>query len=637
MRILAFLLLLFSCPVLFAQNQLSTKNKKAIELYTLADNFRVRGQYDQAVNMLLEAIEKDRGFEEAYYRLGITFKSMHEYGKSIDIFLKGLDLTKDPKRKKIFNFELGDSYLKVGSYRKALDYLNQFLEAEILNKPKIELARFWKRNAEFSLQNMKVNSQFQPQALSDSLNRFKMQYFPVLTADEQQMIFTRRKGAGQNDDEDLVISTRKANGDWGTPVSISANINTEDNEGTSTISADGRQLIFTSCLGRKGFGSCDLFQSKKIGDEWTVPVNMGAQINSAAWESQPSLSSDGRILYFVSDRRGGQGGRDLYLSYQMDDGKWTKAENMGAIVNTGFDEFSPFIHSNGRTLYFASDGRPGFGGYDIYKTEKQNAQWTEPVNFGYPINDHEDQFSLFVTADGERGYYSHEEARKLNATKIFEITVPEELRPKVISNVVKGIVRDKKTKKPLKSKVELFDIQKNELVSRVNSDSINGSYLMVLTQGSDYALYISAEGYLFRNLNFNYENEAVPKPVVIDVDLERADAGASIVLNNIFFEYDKYELQEKSITELDRVVQFLTDNPKIKVEISGHTDNKGSDAYNLQLSQKRAQAVADYLIKKGLDVKRLKQIGFGSTKPITPNDTDENRQRNRRIEFKIQD
>jgi len=636
MKILFSFLLILSCAVTFSQAVLSTKNKKAIELYTTADNFRVRGQYDQAVNLLVQALEKDKDFEEAYYRLGITFKSMHEYGKSVDIFQKGLQLTKDPKRQKIFCFELGDSYLKLGNYQNALDYLNRFLDAEILNKPKIELAQFWKRNAEFGLRNIKNNSQFQPHKLNDSLNRFKMQYFPVLTADEQQMIFTRRLGAGQNDDENLVISTRKPNGDWGLPVSISPNINTDDNEGTCTISADGRQLIFTSCLGRKGYGSCDLFQSKKIGDEWTVPVNMGAQINSAAWESQPSLSADGRIIYFVSDRRGGQGGRDLYFSYQTDDGKWTKAENMGPLVNTGYDEFSPFIHSNGRTLYFASDGRPGFGGYDIYKTEKESNQWIEPVNFGYPVNDHEDQFSLFVTADGERGYYSHEEARQLNATKIYEITVPEDLRPKLVSNVVKGIVWDKQTKKPLKSKIELFNIQKNELVSRVNSDSVNGSYLMVLTQGADYALYVSAEGYLFKNLNFNYENEAVPKPVIIDIDLEKANAGASIVLNNIFFEYDKYELQEKSITELDRIVQFLTDNPRIRVEISGHTDNKGSDVYNIQLSQKRAQSVADYLVTKGLDAKRLKQTGYGSHKPISPNDTEDNRKINRRIEFRIQ-
>ena len=217
---------------------------------------------------------------------------------------------------------------------------------------------------------------------------------------------------------------------------------------------------------------------------------------------------------------------------------------------------------------------------------------------------------------------------------IQEIELAQLFAPHGDISTVK-IVRDKKTRQALKSKVELYNIQKNELISRVSSDSVNGEYLMVLTQGADYALYVSAQGYLFRSLNFNYENQETAKPVVIDVDLEKAGAGVSIVLNNIFFEYDKFELKDKSITELDRVAQFLTDNPTVKVEISGHTDNKGSAAYNIQLSQKRAQSVADYLIKKGLDMKRFKQVGYGSQKPLRPNDTEENRQVNRRIEFKI--
>jgi len=620
----------------WGQAPLSTKNKKAIELYMLADNFRVRGQYGEAVNLLIQALQKDQNFEEAYFRLGITFKSMRDFSKSTEILTKGLQVTRDPKKQKSFLFELGDNYLRVGNYQKALDYLNGYLDSEMLNKAKMDQATLWKRNAEFGLRNKKNEAGFEPRPLSDSVNCFTMQYFPVLTADEQQLIFTRRLGAKDEHDEDLVISTRKSNGEWSKPVSVSEKINSEYNEGTCTISADGRQLIFTSCLGRRGYGNCDLFESRKVGDQWTTPVNMGAQINSAGWESQPSLSADGRTIYFVSDRRGGIGNRDLYFSYQLDDGKWTKAENLGTTINTPYDEISPFIHSNGKTLYFTSNGRPGFGGYDIFKTEREEGKWTEPVNFGSPVNNHEDQFSLFITANGERGYYSHEGDHKQNATKIYEITVPEELRPKFRSNVVKGIVRDSKTKSPLKSKVELYDIDKNELIAVVNSDSVSGQYLNVLTQGADYALYVSSRDYLFKSLNFNYEKEENPQPVIIDVDLDKVGAGATAVLNNIFFDVDKFDLKDKSTTELDKIAKFLNDNPGISVEIGGHTDNTGSATYNLQLSQKRAQSVADYLIKKGLESKRLKQVGYGSQKPLRPNDTEENKQINRRIEFKIQ-
>ncbi len=618
-----------------AQPVLSSKNKKAIELYTEADNFRVRGEYKEALNLLQQAIDKDNNFSEAYFRQALIHKSLRDYPKAIDLYMKGLRLTADPRKQKAYFLELGEIYLLEGEYEKSLQFLDRFLDAEILNKQKIDQAGLWKRNAQFALKNRKIISEFQPHVLSDTVNAFAMQYFPVLTADERELIFTRRNGSGQDDDEDLVIAGKDDQGRWMRPVSVSPNINSRLNEGTCTISADGRQLIFTSCIGRRGYGSCDLFESRKIGEEWTRPVNLGPEINSAAWESQPSLSSDGRMLFFVSDRRGGMGNKDLYVSYKLDENRWTKAENLGDKINTPYEEISPFIHVNGRTLFFASNGKPGFGGYDIYRTERENGEWIDPVNFGFPVNTHEDQFSLFITANGKYGFYSHEDNLKANSSKIVEITIPEELQLRYKSNYVKGIVRDKKTGKPLKAQVELFNINKNELTSSVRSDSVTGEYLMVLTQGADYGLYVSRPGYLFQSLNFNYEVQENLVPVALDVFLEPVETGASGVLNNLFFDFDKYALQDKSFTELDKVIRFLKENPKIRVEISGHTDNAGTLAYNLQLSQKRAQSVATYLITHGIEAARLIQKGYGAQKPLKPNDTDENRQINRRIEFRV--
>jgi len=630
-----FLVLSFVSQQSVAQVGLSTKNKKAIELYMSADNYRVRGQYKQAIDLLNQAIDKDKEFVEAYLSLGIIYKSQKDLAKSTSNFEKGLELTTDPKKQKPYYFELADNNLRAGKYQEGLTYVNKYLEAEQLNKVRIELANMWKRNAEYAIQNQKITSQYKPRPLSDTVNHFVMQYFPVLTADEQEMIYTRRLGERNQDDEDLAIVKKLPNGNWSMPASISGNINSEFNEGTSTISADGRSLIFTSCIGRKGYGSCDLFESHKVGNEWSVPVNMGPTINSTAWESQPSLSADGRTIYFVSDRKGGQGDRDIYVSYKLDDNKWTKAENLGKPINSPFEEISPFIHVNGRTLFFSTNGRTGFGGLDIYKTERENGVWAEPVNFGSPINDHEDQFSLFITADGKTGYYSHEDQLKQNSSKIYTMTIPEELQIKFRSNVVKGIVRDKGTKTPLKAKIELYDLQKNESVSTVLSDSITGDYLIVLTQGSDYGLYVSAKNYLFQSLNFNYEKENNLKPVEIDVYLDKASAGAMAVLNNIFFEFDKFDLKDTSIPELNKVVKFLQENPDLKVEVSGHTDNSGTVSYNQQLSLKRAQSVSKYLVAQGIDQKRITQKGFGSEKPVKPNDSEENKQINRRIEFKI--
>ncbi len=618
-----------------AQMPLSTKNKKAIELYVEADNLRVRGQFGQAISLLQQAIEKDKNFSEAYFRLGITFKMMEDLDRSTKSYEAGLYLTQDQKKQKAYFFELGDNYLRAGNYEKARDFLNRYLDSEMLNKAKMDQATLWKRNADYAIKNRGNISGFVPRPLSDTVNCFPMQYFPVLTADEQELIFTRRLGSGNENDEDLVVAKKDSLGRWTKPISISDNVNSEFNEGTCTISADGRQLIFTSCLGRKGYGNCDLFQSVKVGDTWSQPLNMGPQINSAAWESQPSLSADGRVLYFLSDRKGGLGNRDIYVSYQSEPNKWTKAENLGPKINTAYDEISPFIHVNGRTLFFAANGRLGFGGYDLYRSEKENGEWQEPVNFGYPVNNHEDQFSLFISADGKRGYYSHEEGSKNSSGKIYELVIPEELQIKFRSNYVKGKVKDKKTGQPLNARIELYDVVKNTLVSTVSSDSLTGDYLMVLTQGSEYGLFVTKKDYVFQSLNFNYESEIAIEPVVVNVFLDKVTVGASTVLKNIFFEFDKYDLQDKSITELEKMVRFLSENPLVKVEISGHTDNDGSPAYNIKLSQNRAQSVANYLVQHGIDVKRITQKGYGADRPIKPNDSEENKQANRRIEFKI--
>jgi outer membrane protein OmpA-like peptidoglycan-associated protein len=635
LRIVLGSILVFSVLGAWAQPQLSTTNKKAIELYAQADNYRVRGQYREALELLNQAIAKDQNFAEAYFRQGLILKAVRDYPQSNKVFLIGLSLTPDEKRQKGYFYELGDNYLLEGNYKKALECLDHYLAAESLNKPKMDQATIWKKNALFGLQNQKQTAEFQLRQLPDTVNAYVMQYFPVMTADEQELIFTRRVGGNHDDDEDLVICRKDSLGRWVPPVSLSPNINSPLNEGTCTISADGRHLIFTSCIGRRGYGSCDLFESRKVGNEWTVPVNLGPGVNSAAWESQPTLSSDGRTLFFVSDRRGGVGDKDIYVSYKMESGKWTKAENLGPNINTPYEEISPFIHVNGRTLFIASNGKPGFGGYDLYRSEYENGAWTPTENFGSPVNNHEDQFSLFITRDGKKGFYSHEDNNRVNASVLFEMRVPAELQLKYKSNYVKGTVRDAQTKLPLDARVELFSINKNELISAVSADSITGEYLIVLTQGADYALYVSHPGYLFRSLNFNYEIQENLTPISVDVLLDPIQAGASAVLNNIFFDLNKFDLKEKSVTELDKVIRFLTENPTLRIEIGGHTDNLGTAAYNLTLSLKRAQSVANYLTAHGIIAARLTQKGYGADKPLASNDTEENRQINRRIEFRL--
>jgi OOP family OmpA-OmpF porin len=633
------LLLVFLFPAMaLAQMPLSTRSKKAIEYYTQADNFRVRGQFSQAISLLNQAIQKDKNFVEAYYRLGIVYMSLKDFPQAAKNFEKGLSLTTDVRKQKVFWYDLGETYFSMGNYKPAEKMISQFLEAEVANKLKIDRAKLLLRNIEFATENKNNASAYKLKRLSDTVNAFVMQYFPVLTADQQELIFTRRINGGPNDDEDLVISKRDSRGGWTFPESLSENINSKFNEGTSTISADGRKLIFTSCVGRQGYGSCDLFESVRIGDEWTQPKNLGPAVNSSEWESQPSLSADGRTLYFVSDRRGGAGRRDIWMSFLNEKGEWTRARNVGKPINTEYDEISPFIHVNNRVLYFASNGLIGFGGYDIFFSERDTASaWTQPKNLGSPINSHEDQFSLFITADGKKGYYSHEESKDggFTVSHIYEIEIPEAQRIRYRSNYVKGVVRDKDTREPLVASIELINLETNETESLVSSDSVSGAYLIVLTQGAEYALYVNKKQYLFRSLNFNYSTGKDFEPIILDIDLEKATEGTTGVLQNIFFDVDKFDLKEKSITELRKILRFLKENPTLRVEISGHTDNSGSETYNLQLSQKRAQAVYEYLVAHEVDPERLTAKGYGPHQPIADNSTEEGRQKNRRIQFKL--
>jgi OOP family OmpA-OmpF porin len=617
-----------------AEAQLSTKSKKAAELYAEADNFRVRGQYTQAIDLLEQAIAKDKNFHEAYFRLGVIYKAKGEIDIAEKLLLKVIELNAGNNGPSFF--ELGELYIKKNNYQESIDYINKYLAYDPRNRQRVAEAEKILANAQFAIDNAEEMAEFDPHPLGDTVNAFPMQYFPILSVDQNSLIFTRRLGTSMQHDEDLVVSTRDDEGVWQLPVSISENINSEFNEGTCTLSADGRTLIFTSCYGRQGYGSCDLYISEKTGDEWSVPKNLGPAINSSAWDSQPSLSADGRRLFFISNRSGGVGSRDIWLAYKNENNEWEKPVNLGRGINTVNDEVSPFIHSNNKTLYYATNGLPGFGGFDIYYSNELDEKWGKPENLGPPINNGEDQVSLFITSDGNRGYYSNEDNKsKERKGIIYEFDVPKSKRVEYRTSFVTGTVKDSITHLPLKAKIELYDIELDRRVSLVNSDSINGKYLMVLTEGSQYALYVERPGYLFQSNTFNYQKGDSSMSIQKDFLLSPIKEGVKTVLNNIFFETDKYELTDKSKTELKKVVDFMSDNPSIKIQIEGHTDNVGSDSYNNELSKRRSLSVYTFLLNNGIVQKRISYQGFGSKKPKVPNDSDQNRQLNRRIEFKI--
>ena len=617
----------------------STKSKKAIAYYEQSTNFFIRRQYGPALELLEYALKKDDDFAEAQLRVGKIYYAVNNEDQAKVHLQKAVREKFDDPRFTDAHLLLANLHFGDGEYEEAQRLLQHLLELPRLPNVIKNDARNLVANIEYTQREISHPLPYQPEPVGGEVNQLPLQYFPVLTVDQQTMIFTGRRGTTPQYDEDIYVSQKNAQGVWQQPTPISENVNTPRNEGTCTVSADGRTLIFTACEDRSGLGSCDLYLTRRTGDRWSRPENLGHNVNSRAWESQPSLSADGRTLYFVSDRKGGAGRRDIYVTQRQGDTTWTVAQNVGATINTARDEVSPFIHVNGQTLYFASNGRPGFGGFDLYVTERESA-WSEPQNLGYPINTYQDQASLFITADGRHGYYSNEQNRDNNAirSEIYRFELPEQIRVSNRSSYVQGTVYDAVTKQPLGADVELIDLRQQQQVSTVQSDSVTGRYLMVLTEGTYYALYVNKQQYLFKSLTFDYatpEDEAVPQPVTVDVYLDPVQPGKETVLNNIFFDTDKYEIKERSEPELQKIITFLQENSSVRIVINGHTDNVGATDYNQRLSANRARAVYDYLVAAGVAADRLDSQGYGSERPVAGNDTAAGRQKNRRIAFEI--
>ncbi|MEJ8802002.1 OmpA family protein [Pontibacter sp. H249] len=621
-----------------AQHQkLSTTNAKAEKLYVKADEYARARDFNRALQSLAEATEKDPKFAEAYIKAANLHKMMGNKDATFNNLQKGLSLVPFNPAYGNFYFDLADLYFAQGNYEDSKKNFQAFLKSNPRNPKLVSWAREQIKTADYAIEAMKEPVPFDPVQMSGSINKFGLQYFPYTTADQRFFIYTARLSARPDHDENIFI-TERVNGEWQVPISISNNINTNANEGAATISGDGKTLVFTSCNRADGLGDCDLYISFRTGNEWSKPKNMGMAVNSKAWDSQPSLSADGRTLYFTSTRGGGVGKEDIWVTYQNEDATWVKPGNLGKSINTTGRDMAPSVHMSGSTLYFVSDGHQGMGGLDVFKTNlNQQKQWSEPQNLGYPLNTHADEGSLFITPDNKTGYYSRRVTTDAGApaVQLFRFNLPAEWRSRENSTYAQGRVFDAVTKKPLNAQVQLYDVQSDSLLQQVNSDKVSGEYTVVLTEGRQYALYVAAPKYLMNSVSFDYTSPKNLTPVALDVYLEPIKAGATMVLNNLFFDTGKYALEKQSKTELNKLIRFIQQNGTLKIEIEGHTDDVGADKDNQLLSEKRAKSVADYLTSNGISKDRIRYKGYGETKPVKPNTSEENRQLNRRIEMRV--
>lgn len=640
MRFHLFLMLILLNACAVAQK---TTDKKAENLFIEGIRYINMGQMEAAEMSLTKAVQRDPNFLDAKLNLAQVYLMQNRF----DIAQKTLEeiVAANPTYDARSYFTLGYLAQMKNDYVKAKSYFENYLKYADSRDPKQVDARLALAGADFAIQAIANPVPYDPINMGPNINTKSDEYFPALTADEDFLMFTRALPVdgpmGYN--EDFYFSEKEGL-EWKPSYNPGAPINTFTNEGAPTISADGKYIIFTACdldgslnygPGRKGYGSCDLFVSHRKGDTWGKPVNMGRTINSPAWETQPSFASDGKTLYFIRGKsRGNEKEADIYVSELTEEG-WSMARPLPKNINTPRSEESVFIHPDNQTLYFSSNGHIGMGDFDIYMSRKlPDGSWSNPKNLGYPINTSGHENSFHVSASGKYAIIGSDREGGFGGIDLYTFELYDEIQPKKITYLT-GIIKDAETKKPISANFELINLENDSLMAQASSDPINGSFLVVLPNSSRYALIAENSNYLYLSENFELNLEENAQNYERTFYLQPIKAGGTVVLKNVFFDTDKFDLKPESKTELNKLVAMLKKNATLKIEISGHTDNQGNAASNKTLSENRAKAVYQFLIDAGIETARLSYKGYGSEKPIADNNTLEGRAENRRTEFTI--
>ncbi|TSJ37287.1 OmpA family protein [Mucilaginibacter corticis] len=627
-NIILLSLLLCLSVFAYAQQQYSTTNEDAIKYFAQANQSIDEHQYDQAIQLLQKAIKEDGKFIEAHAQLADMMHVKHDNKGAIEELKKVIAISPDFSR--AVYLKVGDMEISEALYPNALAHLQKYLSySGITEQNKLHGQKLIK-DCVFSIEALQHPVAFKPINMGANINTAADEYSPVATADDKTIIYTRQI----NYNEDFYQSSN-VNNEWQKATYLSDKINTPNyNEGSESVSQDGKFLFFTGCNRPDGRGRCDIYVAQKKGDNWGKPFDLSPPVNTGGWESQPSISADGRTLYFVSNRAGGYGGYDIWKSTLTDKG-WGEPENLGPNINTSYNEQSPFIHPDDSTLYFCSNGWPGMGNQDLFVSRLgKDGKWQVPKNLGYPINTNGDESGLSLTANGNYAFFSSNKLEGYGGFDIYTFELPPNLRPHLVT-YVKGFVSDAQTKQPLESAVEIIALETNKPVYQDYSSPEKGDFLATITAGKNYGLNISKPGYLFYSENFSLVGHTSGNPFNIMVMLEPIEVGNKVILKNIFFDTNKYQLEPESRSELQKLIEFLALNPTVHIEISGHTDNVGNDDLNQKLSENRAKSVYDFLLSGKVDPARMVYKGYGKTQPIAPNDNDENRAKNRRTEFKI--
>ncbi|MFN0190084.1 MAG: OmpA family protein [Bacteroidia bacterium] len=618
----------------------SSTNKSAVR-----DFEDGKKQYDsrqdvKAIKLMESAVRKDSNFIEPWMVLGQIYLEGRDYKSSLEHYRKVVQIS--PSYLPGVNMLVGDLEMKFANYEKAkVNFENYLSFSKNLGADFIAEANQKIMNCVFAIDAMKHPVPYQPINLGTGVNTADAEYFPSFTVDQQEIIFTRDVKdvrAPEGHQEDFFIAKLK-DSTWLSAKNAGAPLNSSGNEGGPSISADGRVLFFTACERTDGLGSCDIYLCQRTADgNWSKPINLGAPINSSAWESQPSFSSDGKTLYFIrgSYTRDRSKLYDIYSSTFQTDMTWSNPVPLSDTINSKGIEESVFIHPDNQTLYFSSDGHTGMGGLDIFVSRRQeNGRWGAPKNLGYPINTANDDNSLVVSADGKRAYFSSNRQGGFGNLDLYRFDLYKDVQPALVS-YIKARVVDAVTGNPLSAQFEIIDVETGKVMVSNTTDKKRGEFLACLPAGKNYMLNVDKETYLFYSDYFECKT-ANDKQNAYEllIKLQQPKAGEKVVLKNIFFDVNQFALKTESFSELNKLVSFLKSQATLRIEVSGHTDNTGDKKANVILSEQRAKAVVNFLIEKGIPAARMTYKGYGDTKPVASNDTEEGKAKNRRTEFSI--
>jgi len=622
-------------------------DKKLEKKYNDATLSFKHGNYMNTIILLRDVLKEEPNCTDAAYLMGLANvkKATPNYKDAEKCFMQVLNDC--PSYDVYLYFYLGQLAYGAERWEDAAKYLDIFLKDvdKIKSDEDYDKATELDKYARFTLDAIAHPVPFEPQVV-EGISTPQDEYLPILSPDNQVALFTRVvKLEGDKNSvvssarmqEKFMFSDLDKDGKYSKGEEMPEPFNIQDNEGGATLTADNNTLFYTVCKydNAKHYLNCDIYYSEKVNGDWSPIKSVSDKINLPySWESQPSISADGRTLFFVSDRQGGFGGYDIYRSIKNEKGEWGTPINMGPGINSKGNEKSPFIHPDGRTLYFSSDGWMGLGGYDIfYSRMNDNGTWSKPKNLGYPINSPDDEVGFFVSTDGSKGFFASNKYNGKGGWDLYSFNLYEDARPDRIL-FLKGTVRDELTDEPIKARIELKNVETKK-ISEIPMDTNTGNYVAVAPFNNDYVMTVKRADYVNETKYISKVDSAHPAVRNVNVDIKPIELNQSYRINDIYFGFNKFELSEESEMVLDQLIEFLTENPLICIQIQGHTDNIGNDADNMKLSENRARSVYNYLVLKGISAKRLTYHGYGKTMPVAENDSEEGRAKNRRTVFVI--